>query len=197
MKKQKKRLFLVYPLSTRADGSVVDSKNPVYFSEKEKAEKIITRFKHVYDFYYDNQISDKRVYCIVLEEYELDSPFPYQLSTSVYSPDGEFLCDSTAPDDGPFYGRPESTIQHKVGDIVELPFGDKLIFAIVVGQPIGLNSQTSTYGFTASDDSYAIIPHSSNEVDYAFTPLVFKPTREVPDKVRRDLEQAFAQISVE
>lgn len=195
MKEQKKRLFLVYSVNTSTDDSVrIHLGKSLYFSTKEKAEDLIKKFKDVYCFLYEDQTSAERVYCIVLEEFELDSPYRYQLSTSVYSPDGLLLSDSMVPDDGPFYGRPENLIQHKIGDVIELPYGDQLIFGIVVGQPAGLNDQVNTYGFIASDDSYAILPHSSHEVDYAFAPMVFKPTRDVPDIIRKDLEQAFAQI---
>lgn len=195
MNQQKKRLFIVYSLNTSMDDSIrINRGKSLYFSTREKAEDLIKKFKDTYDFLYVDQVSSEKVYCLVLEEFELDSPYRYQLSTSVYSPEGQLLCDSMVADDGPFYGRPDNLMQHKIGDVVELPYGDQLVFGIVVGQPATLNEQTYAYGFTASDDSYAIIPHHCQDVDYAFAPMVFKPTRDVPDIVRKDLEQALAQI---
>lgn len=192
MKDQNRRQFLVYSLNMSLDVSarIIPGK-PLFFSCKEKAEEVISRFKYLYPFLYDEKLQGERVYCLVLEEFELDSPYRYQLSTSVYSPEGLLLCESIVPDGGPFLGRYESSIYHEIGEVIEMPFGDQLIFGIVLEQPMSFNEAAGAYGYTASDDCYTVINHPNHEVAYVHSPMVFKPTREVPDTVKEDLLFAF------
>lgn len=193
MKNQKWRLFLVYSLNTHVDNPVdIHPGKPLYFSSKENAENFVIRYKDYYPFLYGEIMHSERVYCLVLEEFELDSPYRYQLSTSVYSPDGKLLTDSLVPDDGPFYGRPEKSIHHDVGEVVEMPFGNQLVFGIILEQPVHFNEEAGKYGLTASDDCYTVIHHKSHELNYAYAPLVFKPSREVPEEVRKDLMYVFS-----
>lgn len=197
MKNQEQRLYLVYSLNATIDEPVtIHPGKPLYFSEKDKAEDVILKFKDLYAYLYDASLQDERVYCLILEEYELDSPYRYQLSTRVYSPYGLLLSDSIVPDDGPFLGRAKKAIHHKVGEVVELPYGDHLIFGIVVQQPLSFNENAKVYGLTASDDCYAVIHHHSLEMCYAYAPLVFKPSREVTEKVREELLTAFQQVKM-
>ena len=193
--KHEKELYLIYPLNTSSEnpGNVHPGK-PLFFSCKDTAEKMIREFKLHYGFLYDDEATQgERVYCLILEEYELDSPYRYQLSTRVYSPEGELLNDCIIPDDGPFLGRPESTINHRVGDFVETPCGDKLLFGIVAGQPACLCEENRQYGLSASDDCYVIIQHPDLEVNYAHTPMVFQPSREIPEEIQRDLTEALSK----
>ena len=195
MKNLERRLFIVYALSTTLCEPVnIRPGKPLYFSSKETAEIVIQKFKELYHFLYED--AEERVYCLVLEEFELDSPYRYQLSTSVYSPDGLLLTDSIVPDDGPFYGRPENTIHHEIGEVVELPFGDQLVFGIILERPISFNEAAGVYGLTASDDCYTVIHHKTHEVNYAHSPMIFKPTGEVPEDVRKDLQLAYEQITL-
>jgi hypothetical protein len=198
MESQQRKLFLVYSLNTVSNKSVsIRPIKPLYFSDIEKAKDVISKFKEFYSFLYDEESQDEHVYCIVLEEFELDSPYRYQLSTRVYSPDGELLGDCIVPDDGPFLGRSKNLIYYEKGEVVELPHGDQLIFGIIVGQPMCFNENANVYGLTASDDCYTVIHHNSLEVDYAHAPMVFKPTREVSKEVRAELLYAFQQITNE
>ena len=197
MKNPERRLFIVYALSTTlSEPAGIRPGKPLYFSSKETAEDVIQRFRDLYHFLYEDVVQGERVYCIVLEEFELDSPYRYQLSTSVYSPDGLLLTDSIVPDDGPFYGRSENTIHHEVGEVVELPFGDQLVFGIIIERPISFNEAAGAYGLTASDDCYTVIHHKTHEVNYAHSPMIFKPTGEVPEDVRKDLLLAYKKIAL-
>ena len=192
MKNNEWRLFLVYSLNICFDNPVnISPGKPLFFSNKKKAEEVISRFKDHYPFLYGDSLHEERVYCLVLEEFELDSPYRYQLSTSVFSPEGQLLTESLVPDDGPFLGRPEKTMYHEVGEVVELPFGNQLVFGIVVEKPMCFNEGAGLYGLTASDDCYTVIHHQSREVNYAHSPMVFKPSRDVPEEVRKDLTFAF------
>ncbi|MDD4972134.1 MAG: hypothetical protein PHT07_22125 [Paludibacter sp.] len=173
----------------------IRSSKPLFFSGRAEAEEVIHTFKDLYPFLYGGISQGERVYCLVLEEFELDLPYRYQLSTSVYSPEGFLLTDSMVPDDGPFCGRSEKSIHHEIGDVVELPFGDQLIFGIVVEKPMSLNEVAGTYGLTASDDCYTVIHHKTQEVNYAYAPMVFKPTREVAEEVREELLSAFNEMT--
>lgn len=196
MKNQKRGLYLVYSLNVSKDKpTCIRQGKPLYFSSKENAEDIILRFKDLFAFLYEDLTQGSSVYCIVLEEFELDSPYRYQLSTRVYSPDGLLLSDCIVPDDGPFFGRAKNSIHHGIGEVVELPYGDQLVFGIVIEQPACFNEHVKKYGFTASDDCYTIIHHPSHEVNYAHAPLVFKPTKAVSETVREDLQQAFLEFS--
>jgi len=190
MKNNEWRLFLVYSLNICFDNPVnISPGKPLFFSNKKKAEEVISRFKDYYPFLYGDSSHEERVYCLVLEEFELDSPYRYQLSTSVFSPEGQLLTESLVPDDGPFLGRPEKTMYHEVGEVVELPFGNQLVFGIVVEKPMCFNEDAGLYGLTASDDCYTVIHHQSQEVNYAHSPMVFKPSRDVPEEVRKDLTE--------
>jgi hypothetical protein len=196
MKQQNKEVFLVYSLNlSKEEPNRIHPGKPLYFSNREKAEEVIRQFKELYEFLYESSNPSEQVYCLILEEYELDSPYRYQLSTRVYSADGLFLSDSVVPDDGPFLGRQENRIYHEVGDIVEIPYGDQLVFGIVLEQPFCFNEDAGKYGFTASDDCYTVIHYPSHEVDYAHSPLVFKHTGNITEDIREDLQIAFRQIT--
>jgi len=196
MKTPAKRLYLVYSLNTsNTNQSSIHPGKHLYFSSQENAESVIRSYKELYPFLYDDEIQGEHLYCLVMEEFELDNTYRYQLSTRVYSPEGELLCDSVVPDDGPFLGRPEHTIYHEIGEVVEIPYGDKLIFGIVIEKPLCFNEDIERYAYTASDDCYTVIHHDGFEINYAFAPLVFKPTRIVSEKIREDLLSAYLQVS--
>jgi len=197
MKNPKESLFLVYSINTFGKESVtIRPGKPLYFSTLEKAEEVIQNFKVLNPHLYDD-VQDEHAYCLVLDEFELDSPHRYQLSTKVYSPNGRLLSDCMVPDDGPFLGRSKKRIYHEIGDMVEMPHGDQLLFGIVIGQPMNFNEDAGTYGLTASDDCYTVIHQQSQELDYVHAPMVFKPTREIAENVRTQLLTAFKQIEAD
>lgn len=191
--KNENELYVVYSLSV-ASGTqaMIKPSKPLFFSEKWRAESVIKKFNELYAFLYDETSQGERVYCLVMETFALDSPYRYQLATRVYTPSGELINDCLIPDDGPFTGRPASTIHHQLGDVVEVPCGDHLLFGIVVEQPAMVCEKTSSYGLGASDDCYTIIQHPDMEVNYAHSPLVFKPTRAVSVEVAEALHSAMS-----
>jgi hypothetical protein len=192
MEQKNQGVYLVYALTlNNAEPNRIQPGKPLYFSNREKAEDVIRRYREIYHYLYDVH-AESRVYCLVLEEYALDSPYRYQLSTWVYSAEGVFLSDCVVPDDGPFFGRQKSGICHEIGEIVEMPYGERLVFGIVVEQPLCLNEENRIdYGFTASDDCYTVIQYPENEIHYAHSPMVFKPSVSISENVREELQNAF------
>jgi len=190
--KNEKELYVVYSLSvTSGTQATLKPGKPLFFSEKRRAESVIKKFNELYPFLYDEASQGERVYCLLMETYALDSPYRYQLATRVYTPTGVLINDCLVPDDGPFPGRPASAMHHQVGDVVEVPCGDMLLFGIVVGQPASVCDVSSSYGLGASDDCYTIIQHPDMEINYAHAPLVFKPTRTVSKTIEHDLKSAM------
>jgi len=190
--KNEKELYVVYSLSvTSGTQATLKPGKPLFFSEKWHAESVIKKFNELYPFLYDEASQGERVYCLIVETYALDSPYRYQLATRVYTPMGQLINDCLVPDDGPFSGRPASAMHHQVGDVVEVPCGDKLLFGIIVEQPVSVCENASHYGLSASDDCYTIIQHPDMEINYAHAPLVFKPTRTVSETVENALKSAM------
>lgn len=188
-------VYLVYPLNlSKSEANGIQPGKPLYFSNRDKAEEVIHRFHEIYHYLYDKN-ADSRVYCLVLEKYALDFQYRYQLSTWVYSAEGQFLSDCIVPDDGPFYGRQKSGICHEIGEIVEIPYGERLVFGIVVELPLCLNEENQIdYGFTASDDCYTVIQYPDNEIHYAHSPMVFKPSVAISEIVREELQLAYQEL---
>ncbi len=193
--KKEHNLFLVYPLiSSKVDKSRIYPGKPVYFSNKAKAEQMAKTFKDHFGFLYDEVIQEEKVYCIIIEEYEMDTPYRYQLSTLVYDCDGILLNDSNTPDEGPFLGRDKTEIKYTIGDFVEIPCGEKLIVGIVAEQPLSMCEIESDYSLNASDDCYTIIQHPDHEINYAHTPLVFKPSIDINEVIKDDLKNALIRF---
>ncbi len=196
--KNEQALYLVYSLNVTTDQyAVIKPGKPLFFSSKTKAEDVILRYKELYSFLYDETSQGEKVYCLILETYAMDSPYRYQLATRVYTPEGRLVNDCLVPDDAPFYGRPQGSIQHQVGDLVEVPCGDRLLIGIVASQPVCLCEGNKPYGLSASDDCYTIIQHPDLEINYAHAPLVFKPSRSVEPSVYETLQTALKAYSVE
>ena len=195
MEHSEQGVYLVYALNlNKSEPNSIQPGKPLYFSNRVIAEDVIRRYHEIYHYLYDAN-AESKVYCLILEKYALDSQYRYQLSTRVYSAKGHLLSDCIVPDDGPFYGRQKSGICHEIGDIVEIPYGERLVFGIVVEQPLCLNEENRIdYGFTASDDCYTVIQYPDNEIHYAHSPMVFKPSTSVSDQVRDELQIAFQHI---
>lgn len=196
--KNEQALYLVYSLNVTTDHyAAIKPGKPLFFSSKLKAEDVIRRYKDLYAFLYDDASQGEKVYCLILETYAMDSPYRYQLATRVYTPYGRLINDCLVPDDAPFYGRPKGSIQHQVGDLVEVPCGDRLLIGIVACQPMCLCEGDKPYGLSASDDCYTIIQHPDLEVNYAHAPLVFKPSRTIDPAVNDVLQTALKTYAVE
>ncbi len=198
MEHNEQGVYLVYALNLKkSEPNSIQPGKPLYFSNRGKAEDVIRRYHDIYQYMYDAN-ADSIVYCLILEKYALDSQYRYQLSTRVYSAEGRFLSDCVVPDDGPFYGRQRSGICHEIGEIVEIPYGERLVFGIVVEQPLCLNEENQIdYGFTASDDCYTVIQYPDNEIHYAHSPMVFKPSTFISEHVKDELQMAFQHVMQE
>jgi hypothetical protein len=185
MERNNAGLFLIYALFLeKSDERIIQTGKPLYFSSSENAIETIRTFSTHYPYLYNDSTSDQQIYCLIMEQYALDTTYRYQLSTWVFSKDGALLCDSLVPDDGPFWGRQKSAICHQLGDLVEAPLGNKLYYGIVIEQPISFNENVGDYGLTASDDCYAVMRYPDKEIFYAHAPFVFKPTGKVDIKIR-------------
>lgn len=193
MEQRNQGVYLVYALNlNKSEPNSIQPGKPLYFSSREKAEHVIQRYCDFYPYLYEDINSDSRVYCLVMEQYAIDSHYRYQLSTWVYSAEGQFLSDCVIPDDGPFFGRQRSGICHEIGEIVEIPYGERLVFGIVVEQPLCLNEEHRVdYSLTASDDCYTVLRYPDNEIHYAHSPMVFKPSKTVAERIQTDLKNAF------
>jgi hypothetical protein len=153
---------------------------------------MIAHFKDRYAFLYDEKSQEEKVYCLIMEEFAMNTPYRYQLSTRVYTPDGVLINDCNVPDDGPFLGRTPTSMDHQIGDLVEIPHGDKLLFGVVAEKPVSSDETNPTDNLGASDDYYTVIQHPAMEIDYAYSPFVFKPSRQIPDDVCYQLSEALA-----
>lgn len=194
--KTEKTLYLVYPLIVSTlNQTAINSAKPIFFSEKEVAESVIKNFKKHYGFLYDPENQEEKVYCIIMEEYALDFTYRYQLSTRVYNANGDLLNDCMVPDDGQFVGRVNTSVYHHVGDFVEIPCGDNLKIGIVAEQPVCINESNAEYNLSASDDCYTVIEHPDHLINYAHTPFVFKPSRQINEEVQRDLKDALSDYA--
>jgi hypothetical protein len=198
MEKHDPGLFLVYALLlNKTEFKSIQPSKPLYFSDRKKAEETIRRYSEYFPFLYIDAQSDERVYCLIMEQYALNTTYRYQLSTWVYSADGILLSDCIIPDDGPFLGRQKSGICHEIGEVVETPCGDRLVYGIVVEQPICFNDDHQKYGYTASDDCYTILRYPDKEIYYAHVPLVFKPSESISAIVQEELQLAYQQTLTE
>ena len=196
MKNTENGLYLVYPLLLdKNQSNRISNGKPLYYSSYGNAVCVIEEFSKHYPYLYTNTDSNDQVYCLVIEHYAMDTSFRYQLATWVFSADGKLLCDCVIPDDGPFLGRQKNKICHELGEIVEIPSGNQLFYGIVLEQPLCFNEEAGKYGLTASDDCYAVIRYPENEIYYAHTPLVFKPTFTIPEPVRNNLISAYQEIN--
>jgi hypothetical protein len=198
MKNTENELYLVYALLlNKTEVNTIQKGKPLYFSHLDKAVNAIKRYPEHFPYLFEEKTSDFKVYCIIMEQYALNTTFRYQLATWVYSSDGALLSDCKIPDDGPFLGRQKNTICHEIGEIVEFPLGNQLYYGIVVEQPISFNEDAGKYGYTASDDCYGVLRYPENEVVYPHAPLVFKPKNHVLESVRLELQSAYNSVKIE
>lgn len=189
-------IYALSALSTEKESSAVLSKSTVlYFSDQNRLEQAVNEYKQAYSFLYDEHDGTKELYCLMVEEYRVNTLYPQKLSTRVYSPDGVLIEDCDIPDGAHFAGRKEEQLMHKVGDIVETPYGENLCLGIVVDRP-PVQEREASYPMSASDDSYTLLLYPSMELDYAHTPLVFKPRHQVKEEIRCQLQEALAQYVV-
>ncbi len=186
------RLFVLSALNTNEEcpGELQQSR-PLYFSSLKQAQIAAACFRQAYSFIYECGANSKSLYCLVLEEYEMDSIFQLKLSTRVFSAEGEELDCSIASDDGQFTGRPEKLQRHKVGDIVEATCGEHLNLGIVLQRPLTEKEVARKVSGKVQDDCYTILSYPSLDVDYVQSPFVFTPKGQVDNDVCAYLHEAM------
>lgn len=160
----------------------------MYYSTLKHAESAAAEYRQSYSFLYEDGPSPKEIYCIIVEEYKLNTVYPIKLSVSVYDSSGRLMERSILPD-GDSINQPAIVGQSfKVGDIVEAPCGEHLYVGIIAEIPC-----QNCLGElkTSMDDSYTLIVYPSMELDYVCAPLVFLPHQRISKNVRTYLRDAL------
>ena len=188
-------IFLVYALilqKTNSNG--IRPSKPLYFSNKEQAMVAVRQYADYFPFLYHGDDSEERVYCLIVECFALNLSYRLQLATWVFSPEATLLSECLVPDDGPFLGRANHTIEHRIGEIVEVPIGDQLVWGVVLEQPLCFHESNLKYGYTASDDCYTILCYPDHELHYAHAPFVFKPEIQPNSDIEATLRKAVTSF---
>ena len=158
----------------------------LYFSDMDEAENAVSRYQEAYHFLYDSQDASMELYCLLLDEYELDCMYPKKLSTRVYSPQGLLKEQMKVCEEGSVYGESMIVTAFLEGDLVEAPVGELLRLGIVLQTP---NKK--------DDDHYKILFYPDMEEDYIYAPLVFEPSRPVSKRISFALRQAWTAYKEE
>lgn len=190
MKQKDLELYLVYALMIeKTKERNVYREKPLFFSNRQKALEVVEHYQVHFPFLYESPENNHSIYCLVMEQFALDSTYRYQLSTWVFDQQGRLLCDCLIPDDGPFHGRPDESICHQLGEIVETPLGNQIFYGKIVEQPLRMNEKGNLYGLTASDDCYGVMRYPDGSIFYAHAPMVFKPTLEIDAEILRFFQE--------
>ncbi len=164
----------------RENGSVLRQGLSLYFSNLMEAEQVIKDYRNAYRFFYEEETSSLELYCLLLDEYQMDCVYPKKLSTRVYSPDGFLKDRMRVCEEGEDYGESPVMSGFLPGDLVEAPIGEYLQTAIVVFAP------------SAPDyDYYQLIVYPSMETEYVYAPLVFPPSRPLSNLLCHQLTAAL------
>lgn len=158
----------------------------LYFSDMDEAETAVRRYRDAYHFFYDLEAGSMELYCLLLDEYELDCIYPKKLSTRVYSPQGVLKDEMKVCEDDESYGGAPAASAFLEGDIVEAPLGENLRVGIVLQCP-------------NRDDveHYKILFYPNMEEEYVYAPLVFEPLHPVPGRVSLALQHLWAAYKEE
>lgn len=163
----------------------------------------------------------EKIYRFVLRKLPLAERF-YSgdfLKLHVYDANGTMLDQSLCSDCASagrlneFRGRPENLVRFHEGEIVECFDRDKVRLAVVTGLPLTPsqcleiaerhNNRHPEYPkewiLDWSDDSYTVIhgPDYAATHEHIFAPFVSKPTFEVPEELRKYLEEAWEKVKDE
>lgn len=186
------RLFVLSALNTNEEcpGELQQSRL-LFFSSLKQAQIAAACYRQAYSFMYECGANSKSLYCLVLEEYEMDSIFQHKLSTRVFSSEGEELDSSVSPDGVPFTGRPEKLQRYKVGDIVESTCGEHVNLGIVLERPLTEKEVARKSSDKQHDDCYKILSYPSLDVDYVHSPFVFTPKHHVDNDISSYLHEAM------
>lgn len=179
------KLYILYALNVeyrQSTDAVLSQGASLYFSDMEKVEEMLKSYRHRYACFYDPEVSDTQLYCLIVDEYEMNVIYPKKLSCRVYSPEGLMKSRMSVCEDEQAYGRVLPSPDFKEGDVVEAPIGDYLQTAIVLACPV-----------SKEENYYTLLVYPDMEVEYVYAPLLFKPSVGPDDAVVQCLQQASAQ----
>ncbi len=147
----------------------------LYFSNIERAESAMKNYRQSYASFYDDAAFETQLFCLILDEYELDHLHPRKISSRVFRPDLEegqrmALCE------------PDPARDCRPGDVVEVALGDCLYTSIVSACPSS----------TSLQDCYEVLVYPEMEKEYVASPWLFKPLFPVRAEVLAALRQALA-----
>lgn len=176
-------VFILYALNVEyrpSEGALLSQSASLYFSSLEKAEEVVASYRQRYACFYDASVTDTQLYCLVVDEYEMDVLYPKKLSIRVYSPEGCMKHQMRVCEDEESYGRVLPPPQFFPGDLVEAPIGDYLHTGIVLACPIA-----------EEENYYSLLVYPSMEVEYVFAPLLFEASSPIDELAQEALQRAY------
>lgn len=176
------KVFILYALNVEYRPSaeaLLSQGASLYFSSLDRVEEMLAVYRQRYACFYDPQVTDTQLYCLVVDEYALDALFPKKLSSRVYSPDGLMKSRISVCEDEEAYERVLPAPDFMEGDIVEAPIGDYLQTAIVVACPA-----------SKAENYYTLLVYPDMDEEYVYAPLLFVPSVPPEDKVILCLQAA-------
>ena len=166
------------------------------YTTLEKAEKAMMRVVKNWDTDEDN-------YCFIITERKLN-PKPDKedvVGVRTYLPDGSWYEENMADRDGVFRGRPDERIRFKIGDVVEVLYGDVVELAIIGNTPPSLefaeqmrkrrlgNGVTDEFFMDKFDDSYTIYDTHPGGHTHVESQFVFPTRKPVSEKLVQKLKE--------
>ncbi|MBO5916601.1 MAG: hypothetical protein J6Q25_06780 [Bacteroidales bacterium] len=176
-------LFILYALNVEyrpSEGALLSQSASLYFSTLDKVEEVVGSYRQRYACFYDASVTDTQLYCLVVDEYEMDVLYPKKLSVRVYSPEGSMRHQMRVCEDEESYERVLPPSQFFPGDLVEAPIGDYLHTGIVLECPK-----------SKEDNYYTLLVYPELEQEYVYAPLLFEPSLSLDDRVTNVLLQAW------
>ena len=176
-------LFILYALNVEyrpSEGALLSQSASLYFSTLDKVEEVVGSYRQRYACFYDASVTDTQLYCLVVDEYEMDVLYPKKLSVRVYSPEGSMRHQMRVCEDEESYERVLPPSQFFPGDLVEAPIGDYLHTVIVLECPK-----------SKEDNYYTLLVYPELEQEYVYAPLLFEPSLSLDDRVTNVLLQAW------
>lgn len=178
-------LFILYALNVEyrpSEGALLSQSASLYFSTLDKVEEVVASYRQRYACFYDASVTDTQLYCLVVDEYEMDVLYPKKLSVRVYSPEGSMRHQMRVCEDEENYERVLPPSQFFPGDLVEAPIGDYLHTGIVLECPAA-----------EEENYYSLLVYPSMEVEYVFAPLLFEASSPIDKQAQVALQQAYEQ----
>ena len=112
------------------------------------------------------------------------------VAVRTYYPNGEFYEENLVSRDGVFRGRPVERIKFKVGDIVEIYYGDIVELAIIGGTPPTVEfAEHHSYSMDRFDDQYLIYDTQPGGHNHIQSQYIFPTNKPVSDKLHKKLRE--------